>query len=189
MRSPFDPDLELVKRCLAGQDSAWETLINAHTPKIYNRCYRFTGSREDAEDLTQEIFIKAFQSLRTYNPQVGSFQVWLNRVARNHLVDHYRRTKKDRLNTPLEDQLPKLEQINQPRDDAIGRIEQRERKEWLQRALNKLPPHLRDALILKDLQDLNYAEAAQILGVPEGTVKSRINRGRLELARVLKRME
>ncbi len=185
----MDPDRELVRRCLAGQDSAWEALLNSHTRKIYNLCYRFTGRYEDAEDLTQEIFIKVFQSLSTYDPVAGSFQTWLNRVARNHLVDHYRQTRHDRLNSPLEDQLPKLEQTPGAGEDAAARVEHRERREKLQNSLNRLSPDLREAVILRDLQDLDYAEIAQVLGVPEGTVKSRINRGRLELARVLKRME
>ncbi|HUZ47444.1 MAG TPA: RNA polymerase sigma factor [Terriglobia bacterium] len=185
----MDPDRELVRRCLSGQDSAWETLLNAHTRKVYNLCYRFTGRYEDAEDLTQEIFIKVFQSLSTYDPVVGSFQTWLNRVARNHLVDHYRRTRNDRLNSSLEDQLPKLEQTPGAGEDATARVEHRERREKLQDSLNRLSPDLREAVILRDLQDLDYAEIAQVLGIPEGTVKSRINRGRLELARVLKRME
>lgn len=183
------PDLELVNRCLAGQNLAWEALLSTYTRKIYNLCYRFTGRYEEAEDLTQEIFIKVFQTLRTYDPAAGTFRTWLNRVARNHLVDHYRRTRKDRLTSSLDDHLPTIEQTSGPGEDATAQIEFRERKERLQNALNKLSPDLREAVILRDLQDLDYAEIAQVLGVPEGTVKSRINRGRLELARVLKRMD
>lgn len=185
----MDSDLELVKRCLTGQDAAWEALLGVHTRKIYNLCYRFTGRSEDAEDLTQEIFIKIFQTLKTYDPVQGTFRTWMNRVARNHLVDHYRRTRKDRATSSLDDHLPKLEQIPGLGEDASAQVEFRERKERLQGALNKLSPDLREAVILRDLQDMDYAEIAQVLGVPEGTVKSRINRGRLELARLLKRME
>jgi RNA polymerase sigma factor (sigma-70 family) len=185
----LDSDLELVKRCLTGQDSAWEALLNVHTRKIYNLCYRFTGRSEDAEDLTQEIFIKIFQTLKTYDPVQGAFRTWMNRVARNHLVDHYRRTRKDRATSSLDDHLPKLKQTPGLGEDAATQVEFLERKERLQIALNKLSPDLREAVILRDLQDLDYAEIAQVLSVPEGTVKSRINRGRLELARVLKRME
>lgn len=185
----MDSDLDLVKRCLTGEDWAWEALLSAHTRNVYNLCYRFTGRYEDAQDLTQEIFIKIFQTLRTYDPIQGAFRTWMNRVARNHLVDHYRRTKKDRLTSSLDDQLATFEQTPGSGEDATARIEFRERKERLQRALSTLSPDLREAVILRDLQDLDYAEIAQVLSVPEGTVKSRINRGRLELARVLKRME
>jgi RNA polymerase sigma factor (sigma-70 family) len=185
----LDSDLELVRYCLRGEESAWEALLSEHTRSVYNLCYRFTGRYEDAQDLTQEIFIKIFQTLRTYDPAQGTFRTWMNRVARNHLVDHYRRTKKDRATSSLDDQLPRLEQTPGPGEDATARVEFRERKELLQIALSKLSPDLREAVILRDLQDLDYVEIAQVLSVPEGTVKSRINRGRVELARVLKRMD
>ncbi len=183
----MDSELELVKRCLRGDDAAWEALLQAHTHKIYNLCYRFTGRYEDAEDLTQEVFIKVFRTLSTYDPDQAKFSTWLNRIARNHLVDHYRRTRKDRATSTLDDQLP----IADPSAGAhpMGRVESRERREILQAGLNRLSPDLREAVVLRDLQDMDYAEIAQVLEVPEGTVKSRINRGRLELARVLKRME
>ncbi len=184
----MDDDPELVKRCLTGDNSAWEALVISHTRKLYNLCYRFTGWKVEAEDLTQEIFIKVFQTLRTYNAAQGTFTTWLNRVARNHLVDHYRRTKKDRLTSSLDEELRQVEEPG-PGAEPGARVEARERKELLQRALERLSPDLREAVVLRDLQDLDYLEIAQILGVPEGTVKSRINRGRLELGRVLKRME
>jgi len=185
----LDSDVELVKRCLTGEDSAWESLLSIHTRKIYNLCYRFTGRYEDAQDLTQEIFIKIFQTLKSYDPVQGSFRTWMNRVARNHLVDHYRRTRRDRVTSSLDDELPRLEQTPGQGEDPAKRVESRERKERLQSALGRLSPDLREAVILRDLQDLDYAEIAEVLSVPEGTVKSRINRGRLELARVFKRME
>jgi RNA polymerase sigma-70 factor (ECF subfamily) len=179
----------LLDRCLAGEDSAWETLLKAYTRKIYNLCYRFTGRAEEAEDVTQEVFIKVFQTLKTYQAAQGSFATWLNRVARNHLVDHYRRARKDRVTSSLEDELPEAEQKPSQHMEPTGQVESRERREVLQLALDKLSPDLREAVILRDLQDLDYEEIAQVLRVPQGTVKSRINRGRLELGRVLKRME
>jgi len=184
-----EADHTLVRRCLKGDDSAWEALVVSHTRKLYSLCYRFTGRAEEAEDLTQEIFIKVFQTLRSYNPSQGAFHTWLNRVARNHLVDHYRRTKKDRLTASLEDESASLESRVTASPGPETRVESREQRQLLQLCLNRLSPDLREAVILRDLQDLDYAEIAEVLGVPEGTVKSRINRGRLELARVLKRME
>jgi len=179
----------LLDRCLAGEDSAWEALLKAHSRKIYNLCYRFTGRVEEAEDVTQEVFIKVFQTLKSYHAAQGSFGTWLNRVARNHLVDHYRRARKDRVTSSLEDELPEAEQQPSPHMEATGQVESRERREVLQQGLDKLSPDLREAVILRDLHDLDYEEIAQVLSVPQGTVKSRINRGRLELGRVLKRME
>jgi RNA polymerase sigma-70 factor (ECF subfamily) len=184
-----DQDLELLRRCLAGENSAWEALLRVYTRKIYNLCYRFTGRTEEAEDLTQEVFIKIFQTLQTFDARQGAFSTWLHRVARNHLVDHYRRTKKDRLTSSIEDDLGTLQEKPGAEAGPAGHVEARERRELLQRALDKLSPDMREAVILRDLHDLDYEEIAQVLEVPAGTVKSRINRGRLELARVLKRME
>lgn len=185
----MEQEQELLDRCLAGEDSAWEALLKAHSRKIYNLCYRFTGRAEEAEDVTQEVFIKVFQTLKSYHAAQGSFGTWLNRVARNHLVDHYRRARKDRVTSSLEDELPEAEQQPSPHMEPTGRVESRERREVLQQGLDKLSPDLREAVILRDLHDLDYEEIAQVLSVPQGTVKSRINRGRLELGRVLKRME
>jgi len=185
-RIVLESELELVKRCLRGDDAAWEALLQAHTHKIYNLCYRFTGRYEDAEDLTQEVFIKVFRTLKTYDADQAKFSTWLNRIARNHLVDHYRRTRRDRVTSTLDDQMPIADSSSS--GHPAGQVESRERREKLQAGLNNLSPDLREAVVLRDLQDLDYAEIAQILEVPEGTVKSRINRGRLELARVLKRM-
>ncbi|HXX21727.1 MAG TPA: RNA polymerase sigma factor [Terriglobia bacterium] len=185
----MEQEQELLDRCLAGEDSAWEALLRAYTRKIYNLCYRFTGRVEEAEDVTQEVFIKVFQTLKTYQAAQGSFATWLNRVARNHLVDHYRRARKDRVTSSLEDELTEAEQKPSEHMEPTGQVESRERREVLQMALDKLSPDLREAVILRDLHDLDYEEIAQVLRVPQGTVKSRINRGRLELGRVLKRME
>ena len=183
----MDSDLELINRCLKGEDAAWEALLRAHTHAIYSLCCRFTGRPHDAEDLTQEVFIKVFRTLKTYDPLQAKLSTWVNRIARNHLVDHYRRTRSDRMTSTLDEHIPIPDDSS--RGHPAERVESREHREILQAGLNKLSPDLREAVILRDLQDLDYAEIAQVLEVPEGTVKSRINRGRLELARVLKRMD
>ena len=185
----MEQDQELVRRCLDGENPAWEGLVRAHSRKVYNLCYRFTGRIQDAEDLTQEVFIKVFQTLRSYDSAQGTFSTWLNRVARNHLVDHYRRTRKDRVTSSLDDDSTPLPELPSTRAAPTASVESRERRELLQAALDQMSPDLREAVVLRDLQDLDYQEIAQVLGVPQGTVKSRINRGRLELTRVIKRME
>jgi len=187
--SGMEQDQALLDRCLAGENSAWEALLRTYTRRIYNLCYHFTGRVEEAEDVTQEVFIKVYQTLKSYDAAQGSFSTWLTRVARNHLVDHYRRTRKDRVTSSLEDDVGRVEEMTSPYAEPTSAVESRERKEGLQLALAKLSPDLREAVVLRDLQDLDYQEIALVLRVPEGTVKSRINRGRLELARVLKRME
>ena len=185
----LEQDQQLVKRCLAGEDFAWEELLKTHNRKVYNLCYRFTGRSSEAEDLTQEVFIKIFQTLRTYDEAQGGFSTWLNRVARNHLVDHYRRTHKDRLTSSLEEEPGVLQETPSREEHPMARLESQERHNMLQSALGRLSPDMREAVVLRDFQDLDYDEIALVLGVPQGTVKSRINRGRLELARVIKRME
>lgn len=185
----MEQDRELLKRCLAGENSAWEALLKAHTRRVYNLCFRFTGRSAEAEDLTQEIFLKVFQTLASYDQAQGSFLTWLTRVSRNHLVDHYRRTKRDRVTSSLDDELSGVEAKPSPGAGPVAGVESRERRELLQEGLNKLSPDLREAVILRDFEDLDYDEIARVLGIPSGTVKSRINRGRLELARVLKRIE
>ena len=185
----MENDLELLKHCLTGDNRAWESLLKVHNRKVYNLCFRFTGRTVEAEDLTQEIFIKVFQTLKTYDEAQGAFTTWLTRVARNHLVDHYRRTKKDRVTSSMQDEQLEVEARPAPGAGPMAAVESRERRELLQEGLNRLSPDLREAVILRDLRDLDYEEIARVLGVPQGTVKSRINRGRLELARALKRIE
>lgn len=185
----LDPDLPIVERCLAGDEAAWEQLVKNHVRRVYGLCYRFTGNETDAQDLTQEVFLRVFRSLRTFRAGEGSFLVWLHRLTRNLLIDHYRRSRTERMTDSLESQLPTLEQHPGPDARADGILAGREATEVLQAALGKLSPELREAVILRDLQGMEYREIASALRIPEGTVKSRINRGRAELARVLRRMK
>jgi RNA polymerase sigma-70 factor (ECF subfamily) len=181
-----DPDQQLVERCLAGEENAWEDLVKVHTRRVYAICYRFTGSDHAAQDLTQDVFLRVFKSLATFRIGEGSFAVWLSRLARNLLIDHYRRTKLDRVTDSIEGQLPMLEEKATSSTRADGILAGREASEVLQAGLQKLSPELREAVILRDLQEMEYKEIAQVLNVPEGTVKSRLNRGRAELGRVLR---
>jgi RNA polymerase sigma-70 factor, ECF subfamily len=185
----LDQDLELIGRCLAGEDAAWENLIKVHTRRVYSICYRFTGSDSEAQDLTQEVFLRVFRSLKSFRAGEGSFTVWLARLSRNLLIDHYRRTKLERATDSIEDQLPLMEQKTSTATRTDGLVSGRETGELLQAALQKLSPELRETVILRDLEELEYREIAEVLNVPEGTVKSRLNRGRAELARLLKRYQ
>ena len=180
-------DAELVRRCRAGESAAWETIVRTHTRRLYNLCYRFTGQRQEAEDLTQEVFLRVFRTLKSYDPAQGAFGVWLHRVGRNLLIDYYRATRQRRLTVSLEDELPRLEEKASaaPRPDRVAALG--ELSAVLQKALVRLSPELREAVILRDLQGLEYREISQVLDIPEGTVKSRINRGRAELGKLLKR--
>jgi RNA polymerase sigma-70 factor, ECF subfamily len=180
-------DAVLVERCLAGDDAAWEEMVRTHTPRVYSICYRFTGSATEAQDISQDVFIRVFQSMRTFRSGEGAFSVWLARLTRNLLIDNYRRTKNLRKTDSMEDQLREIEERASTESRTDARLAGREASELLQAALQKLSPELREAVVLRDLQEMEYREIAQTLNVPEGTVKSRINRGRVELAQVLRR--
>lgn len=184
----------LIRRCVSGDAAAWEEIVQRYHRRIYNICYRFAGSADDAQDLTQEVFIKMYRTLNTYDVGRAAFMTWVTTITRNLLVDHFRKTKRDRMTDSLdspvsehEDAIPLSEHIQ---DNSVApdvRVQSREAGEFVHRALQKLSPELREAVILRDLHDMDYREIAGVLKVPEGTVKSRINRGRAELARLLQR--
>ena len=184
----------LVRRCIAGDAVAWEEIVQRYHRRIYNICYRFTGSGTDADDLTQEVFIKMYRTLNSYDVERGAFMTWVTTVTRNLLVDHFRKTRQERvtdsLDTPQSEQddaMPLGDRIPDKGPSPDTRVQSREAREAVHLALQKLSPELREAVILRDLQDMDYREIATVLKVPEGTVKSRINRGRAELARLLQR--
>ncbi len=184
----------LVRRCIAGDAAAWEEIVQVNSRRIYNICYRFTGSASDADDLTQEVFIKIYRTLSSYDVNRGAFMTWVTTVTRNLLVDHFRKARQDRMTDSLdaapsdhEDAMPLSERIPDDAPAPDSKVKSRETREAVHTALQKLSPELREAVILRDLQDMDYRDIAVTLKVPEGTVKSRINRGRAELARLLQR--
>jgi RNA polymerase sigma-70 factor (ECF subfamily) len=185
----LDADSQTVERCLAGDQSAWEDLVKTHTRRVYAICLRFTGKENEAQDLTQEVFLRVFKTVGSFRSGEGSFGVWLARLTRNLLIDNYRRTKLERATDSIEEQLTVLEEKTALHSRTDGLLAGREASELLQAALQKLSPELREAVILRDLEELDYREIAKVLNVPEGTVKSRLNRGRAELARALRRLK
>ena len=187
--SRLDLDSSLVERCLRGDDSAWEDMLRAHSRRVYALCYRFTGRDSEAQDLTQEVFLRIFKTLKSFRAGEGSLVVWMTRVTRNLLIDNYRRSRLERATDSIEDQLPMLEERGTMASRADGLLAGREASEVLQGALAKLSPELRETVILRDLEELEYKEIAQVLKVPEGPVKSRLNRGRAELARILRKQK
>ena len=177
-------DKKLVERCLQGDDSAWESVVTLYGKRIYNLSYRYTNRRAEAEDLTQDILIRIYQNLRSYRSEAGSFQNWILRVARNLIIDHYRQIRR----YPQTGGSEELETMNL-KDDKVPNpqraAEQTEASKFLQDGLQSLSPELKEAIILRDLEGMAYQDIAELLSVPEGTVKSRINRARLELAKLL----
>jgi len=181
-------DAELVKGCLAGDHGAWDSIVRQYNQRIYNLAYRFTGRFDEAEDLTQEIFLKVYRTLNSYRSESGALVTWIVRVGRNHIIDHYRKFKTERTHTDsLEVEYEKAEENPARYASPAQALEQRELSERVHQALLKISEDLREAVILRDLEEFTYEEIASMLDLPLGTVKSRINRGRAELARLLKK--
>jgi len=177
---------EIIERCLNGDQAAWESIVRLYRRKVFNVAYKFVGSHDQAEDLTQDVFLKLFKSLDTFDRR-ANFQTWLISVSRNLCIDHYRAVRKER-ETINRDVDPADHQPMSPDIRADTRLEHRDRVTLLRRALEKLAPTLRTAVMLRDIQELTYQEIATKLRLPEGTVKSRINRGRTELARQIQKL-
>lgn len=181
--TPSDGDL--VTRCRSGDEAAWRELVARHTRRVFGVAYRFTGRVDEAEDLTQEVFVKVYESLDRFREAAGAFPTWLVTVARNQAIDHYRRRRQERLRTT--DDPAVLDVLPAPGSDSpLRALERQERVSLIQRMLRALPEELRQPVILCDLEGMPYEEIASALGLPLGTVKSRINRGRLELAKRLR---
>jgi RNA polymerase sigma-70 factor (ECF subfamily) len=186
----------LAARCVAGDGAAWEELAKTQHRRIYGICYRFIGSASEAEDLTQDVFIKVFRNLASFDPAKGGFNTWLTTLTRNMLVDNYRRARMDRVTDSLdetasgeEDGPTKLDRLADTGRNQEQLVSGMELRAQIQEALKQVSPELREAVILRDLEDMDYKDIAEVLGVPQGTVKSRISRGRSELAKLLKRIE
>jgi RNA polymerase sigma-70 factor, ECF subfamily len=187
----------IVRRCMNGDSAAWAEMVRTHQRRVYGLCYRFTGNATDAEDLTQDVFLKIYSNLGSFDATRGSLPVWITTMTRNLLVDNFRRTRNQRATGSLDEGWDQSEDLRQhlsvsdrladqgpsPHDSAA----RQELQKMVQKALMKVSIELREAVILRDLQDLDYKEIAQVLAIPEGTVKSRISRGRAELARYLER--
>jgi RNA polymerase sigma-70 factor (ECF subfamily) len=159
---------------------SWDDVVRDHGARVYRLAYRLTGNQHDAEDLTQEVFVRVFRSLSQYTP--GSFEGWLHRITTNLFLDQMRRKARIRF-----DGLP---------DDAADRIASREPGPQqlvddhsydadVQEALDRLHPDFRVAVVLCDVEGMTYEEISEVLGIKLGTVRSRIHRGRAALREAL----
>jgi RNA polymerase sigma-70 factor, ECF subfamily len=173
---------EIIRECLEGRQGAWETLMNTYAKRVFNMAYQFCGNREEAEDLTQDIFLKLHHSLSKFDFQ-KNFTAWLLTLSKNYLIDEYRRTKWERTQRDEFDERVLAQSALSGPEDNLAR---KETQALIWEGLNRLSSEMRMAVILRDLQGRSYEEMAEILDLPLGTVKSRVNRARLALAEVLK---
>ena len=179
---------ELVKRARSGDGTAWEDIVSAFSRRIFNLAYRFTSSADAAEDLTQDVFIRIYKTLDQYDSKQGDLANWLMRLARNLIIDDYRHRQRNPQNSmadAVDDHQYHLRAVG---TSAHKEVERKELAAQVQTGIDKLPDDLRTCVILRDIEELSYAEIVDVLKIPEGTVKSRINRGRIELAKILRRM-
>ena len=180
---------ELIKRARGGDGAAWEEIVSLYSRRIFNLAYRFTSSVSGAEDLTQEVFIRIYKTLDQYDPKQGDLSNWLMRLARNLIIDDYRHRQRNPQNSmadAVDDHQYHLRAVG---TSAQKEIERKELASQVQEGIDKLPDDLRTCVILRDIEELSYQEIVDVLKIPEGTVKSRINRGRIELAKILRRMK
>ena len=177
---------ETIQRAGEGDQSAWDTIVRTYWRKVFNVAYRFVGTYDEAEDLTQDIFLKVFRSLATFDRR-ANFQTWLISVSRNLCIDRYRSGRREREVFAREVDAATV-QAESSGPSPQARVETQDRVALLREALRGLSPALRTAVLMRDIHELSYHEIAQKLGIAEGTVKSRINRGRAELARQIDRL-
>lgn len=158
----------------------WQEVVEQHSARVYRLAYRLTGNMHDAEDLTQEVFVRVFRSLSTYTP--GTFEGWLHRITTNLFLDQVRRKKRIRFDALAEDadaRMPGRE------PDPSRAYDDTHLDDDIQAALDALPPDFRAAVVLCDIEGLTYEEIAATLGIKLGTVRSRIHRGRSQLRATL----
>jgi RNA polymerase sigma-70 factor (ECF subfamily) len=173
---------KIVRECLDGRQGAWEMLVNAYSKKIFNLAYQFSGNHAAAEDLTQEIFLKLYSSLRKFDFK-RNFTAWLLTLSKNYLIDQYRKTKWEKTSRDeFDENLMSAGRRGGPESAVLLS----EKRQIVWQGLTQLSPDIRMAVILRDIQGKSYDEIAEILTLPLGTVKSRVNRGRLKLADILK---
>ena len=177
----------LIERCLQGDQAAWESIVRQNWRRVFNVAYKFVGRHDLAEDLTQDVFLKVFRSLATFDRR-ANFQTWLISVSRNLCIDHYRSVRKERETIDRDVRTDDLAPAS-PVASPLATLERRDLAEQLREALQHLPDTLRVAVVMRDIQELSYQDIAKRLSLPEGTVKSRINRGRHELARQIRRLQ
>jgi len=169
---------EIIQNCLKGETGAWKMLVDLYSKRIFNLAYQFAGSYQEAEDLTQDIFFKLYSSLKKYNFN-RDFTAWFLTLARNHLIDEFRRTRLEKSQrTDFEGLTLSAAESHDPEHHYLNL----EKTELVRQALQQLSPDLRTVLVLREIQGFSYEEIAARLKLPLGTVKSRVNRGRLQIA-------
>ena len=183
-------DRALIERCMRNDAAAFDEVVSRFKNKVYSYILRMVGSEQDAEDITQEVFIRMYTSLASFRSQ-ASLNTWLFRIASNLCIDHYRRGKKHQnvaysLDEPIDgDDSAQTRELPDTTYDPYRLLEQGEMSTQIEQALAKMPEKLRSVILLHDIEGLQYDEIAQVVGCPLGTVKSRLFNARTQLRELL----
>lgn len=176
---------QIIAECIRGDENAWSHIVRNYQKLVFNIAYRFCGRYDAAEDMTQEIFVKVFRFLPQFQKQRGEFRSWLCVMARNHLIDNARKSKRGWSQSGGSEEIERLDFSNDETLSPQHQVERQDTARFVHACLQELPPDTRNALVLREIEGLSYEEISSLLKTPLGTVKSRINRGRIELARIV----
>ena len=180
MRDRAAEDLQVVRAVLEGDREAFTGLVTRYQKLIASVAWRYGVRREEIEDLVSEVFFKAYRNLGQYRPD-HPFSTWLYRLAANHVMDHGRKARR----SAVQSEMP--EQLDDKRPGPGEQVEVNERASLIRAALNELRPHYREVLFLVYVEGFRVKETARTLGLPQGTIKSRLKRGREALRKILVR--
>lgn len=174
---------EIIARLKQKDSEAWTLMINNYSKKIYNFALNFAGNREDASDITQDIFVKVYNNIDKFKSD-SNFGSWLLTLSKNYCIDFWRKNKNERNKAELDEEVHNKTVYNERYNPEASLIRENEAS-YLREKLLLLPPDLRALIILRDIQDYSYQEIAANLDIPLGTTKSRINRARTKLAKII----
>ncbi len=185
---------EIINSCRAGDEKAFGQIVLTYQKKVYNIAYRMLGNREEAKDLAQEVFLSVFESIQNLREEV-KLEPWLTQITLNHCRNRWKYLKRrkyfqsDSLDDPIETEEGEMpRQIDDPSDNPETLLEKKMIRHWVQRGLMQLKEEQRELIVLRDLQGLSYGEIGKLFSLPEGTVKSKIHRARMDLKEQLERM-
>ena len=185
---------EVIESCKAGDKGAFAEIVLNYQRKVFNIAYRMLGNREEAKDLAQEVFLSVFESIRDLREEV-KFEAWLTRITLNHCRNRWKYLKRrhyfnsDSLNDPIEAEDGEMERpIYDPLNNPEILCEKKMIQELIQRGLLKLKEDQRELIVLRDLQGFSYGEIGELFSLPEGTVKSKLHRARMDLKQILERV-
>lgn len=184
---------EVIESCKAGDERAFAEIVLHSQKKVFNIAYRMLGNLEEAKDLAQEVFISVFDSIKDLREEIR-FDAWLTQITLNHCRNRWKYLKRrqyfnsDSLDDPIETEEGNVPRdVYDPSDNPETLYEKKLIQQLIQRGLQKLKEDQRELLVLRDLQGFSYEEMGELLGLPEGTIKSKLHRARMDLKRVLER--